>query len=212
MPNLRTPALPDWGTAYTYALKLGDAAQVLVDLGHHASGVNIEQIVAFLLDEGKLGGFHFNNRKYADDDLIVGSVNPYELFLIYNELTSAALGIEEPAKSTAERIAYMIDQSHNIEGKVAPMIVSVLNCQEAYAKSLLVPRQALYETQKEGDVLKAHNILTDAYRIDVRPLLVNVRREMGVPEDPLSSYFRSGYEERIGKERGIAQIGSGYQG
>ena len=211
-PAFYATDISDWGTAYAYALKLGSAAQVLVDLGHHASGVNIEQIVAFLLDEGKLGGFHFNNRKYADDDLIVGSVNPYELFLIYNELTSAALGIEEPAKSTAERIAYMIDQSHNIEGKVAPMILSVLNCQEAYAKSLLVPRQALYETQKEGDVLKAHNILTDAYRIDVRPLLVNVRREMGVPEDPLSSYFRSGYEERIGKERGIAQIDGGYQG
>ncbi len=135
--------VPDWGTAYAWSLKLGEQAQVLVDLGHHAQGVNIEQIVAFLLDEGKLGGFHFNNRKYADDDLIVGSVNPYELFLIYNELVTAEQSDEAHLAATANNVAYMIDQCHNVEGKVAPMILSVLNCQEAYAKAQLVRRATL---------------------------------------------------------------------
>jgi L-rhamnose isomerase/sugar isomerase len=158
-PAFYSTDIPDWGTAYALALKLGEQAQVLVDLGHHASGVNIEQIVTFLLDEGQLGGFHFNNRKYADDDLIVGSVNPYELFLIYNELTDAALGKDEPAKNTAQNVAYMIDQSHNIEGKLAPMILSVLNCQEAYTKSLLVPRDELAAAQRSGDVLAAHHLM-----------------------------------------------------
>jgi L-rhamnose isomerase/sugar isomerase len=201
-PAFYSTDIPDWGTAYALALKIGGPAQVLVDLGHHASGVNIEQIVAFLLDEGKLGGFHFNNRKYADDDLIVGSVNPYELFLIYNELTGAALGSDEPAKSTSQNVAYMIDQSHNIEGKLAPMILSVLNCQEAYAKSLLVSRSKLAALQGSGDVIAAHNLLTEAYRTDVRPLLAKVRHELGVPVDPIASYQASGYERKIAAERG----------
>jgi L-rhamnose isomerase/sugar isomerase len=184
---------------------------VLVDLGHHAQGVNIEQIVAFLLDEGRLGGFHFNNRKYADDDLIVGSTNPYELFLIFNELTGAAQSGYEPARSTALNVAYMIDQCHNIEGKIAPMIYSVLNCQEAYAKSLLVPRQRLGEAQAEGDVLEAHRILSAAYATDVQPLLAQVRQEMGVPRDPIAAYWASGYEERIRRERGVAAASGGFQ-
>ncbi|MFC1996900.1 L-rhamnose isomerase [Chloroflexota bacterium] len=211
-PAFYSTDIPDWGTAYAWSLKLGQHAQVLVDLGHHASGVNIEQIVAFLLDEGKLGGFHFNNRKYADDDLIVGSVNPYELFLIFNELTSAALGEDEPGKSTVLEVAYMIDQSHNVEGKLAPMILSVLNCQETYAKSLLVPGEKLAAAQQAGDVLGAHHILTEAYRIDVRPLLAKVREEMGVPVDPIVTYFSSGYEEKIAAARGTADTGGGYQG
>ena len=210
-PGFYSTDIPDWGTAYAWSLKLGESAQVLVDLGHHASGVNIEQIVAFLLDEGKLGGFHFNNRKYADDDLIVGSVNPYELFLIFNELTGAALSTDEPAKSTALKVAYMIDQSHNIEGKVAPMILSVLNCQEAYAKSLLVPRDKLGEAQQAGDVLGAHHTLTEIYRTDVRPLLAVIREEMGVPVDPLRAYKASGYDSRIASERRIANTGGSYQ-
>jgi len=209
-PAFYSTDIPDWGTAYAWALKLGGRAQVLVDLGHHASGVNIEQIVAFLLDEGKLGGFHFNNRKYADDDLIVGSLNPYELFLIFTELSGAALSADEPAKSTAREVAYMIDQSHNIEGKLAPMILSVLNCQEAYAKSLLVPREKLAAAQQAGDVLGAHHIITEAYRTDVRPLLAVVREEMGVPRDPLAAYLSSGYPEKIAAERGTAKTGGGY--
>jgi L-rhamnose isomerase/sugar isomerase len=210
-PAFYSTDVPDWGTAYAWALKLGDKAQVLVDLGHHASGVNIEQIVAFLLDEGKLGGFHFNNRKYADDDLIVGSVNPFELFLIFNELTGAAKSKEEPASNTAQAIAYMIDQSHNIEGKIAPMIVSVLNCQEAYAKSLLVPRDKLNEAQQQGDVIRAHHLLNEAYRTDVRPLIAQAREEIGLPADPIEAYFSSGYEEKIATERGTANTGGGYQ-
>lgn len=210
-PFFYSTDIPDWGTSYALCLKLGPQAQVLVDLGHHAQGVNIEQIVAFLLDEGRLGGFHFNNRKYADDDLIVGTVNPYELFLIYNELTGAALGDDEPARSTAQGVAYMIDQSHNIEGKVGAMIYSVLNCQEAYARSLLVPRARLAEAQATGDVLEAHRILTDTFRIDVRPLLARVREEMGVPADPLTAYRASGYEQKIRAERGLAVASGGFQ-
>jgi L-rhamnose isomerase/sugar isomerase len=210
-PAFYSTDIPDWGTVYAWCLKLGAQAQVLVDLGHHAPGVNIEQIVSFLLDEGRLGGFHFNNRKYADDDLIVGSVNPYELFLIYNELTSAVLGKDEPARTTARNVAYMIDQSHNIEGKLAPMILSVINCQIAYAKSLLVPRQKLSEAQAAGEVLAAHEILNAAYNTDVRPLLAQVRTEMGLQPDPLAAYQASGYEKKIADERGTAQAAGGYQ-
>lgn len=210
-PSFYSTDIPDWGTAYAWSLKLGPRAQVLVDLGHHAQGVNIEQIVAFLLDEGKLGGFHFNNRKYADDDLIVGSVNPYELFLIYNELAGAAQSAGEMVRDTAVNVAYMIDQNHNIEGKMAPMIQSVLNCQEAYAKALLVPRERLAELQAAGEVLLAHNLLTDTYRTDVRPLLQQVRREMGTPLDPVAAYLASGYEAKIQEERGISTPSGGFQ-
>ncbi|RME73953.1 MAG: L-rhamnose isomerase [Chloroflexi bacterium] len=210
-PAFYSTDIPDWGTAYAWALKLGPQAQVLVDLGHHAQGVNIEQIVAFLLDEGRLGGFHFNNRKYADDDLMVGSVNPYELFLIYNELVAAEQSEDEQVRQTAHNVAYMLDQCHNIEGKIAPMIYSVLNCQEAYAKALLVPRQALADAQQAGEVLAAHTILTDTFRLDVRPLLAQVRREMGVPEDPIAAYRASGYEEKIRRERGTAAASGGFQ-
>jgi L-rhamnose isomerase / sugar isomerase len=210
-PAFYSTDIPDWGTAYAWCLKLGERAQVLVDLGHHAQGVNIEQIVAFLLDEGRLGGFHFNNRKYADDDLIVGSTNPYELFLIYSELAGAELGAEEPARATARNVAYMIDQCHNIEGKVAPMIYSVLNCQEAYAKALCVPRERLAAAQAEGAVLEAHRMITDAFRLDVRPLLARVREELGAPADPIAAYRASGYEEKIARERGVKTSSGGFQ-
>ncbi len=192
-PSFYSTDIPDWGTAYALCLALGPRAHVLVDLGHHAPGTNIEQIVAFLLDEGRLGGFHLNNRKYADDDLMAGSVNPFELFLIYHELVAAG--------AAARHVAYMIDQSHNIEGKIAPMILSVLNCQEAYAKALLVPRRKLAAAQADGDVLRAHALLADAFRTDVRPLLAQVREEMGVPADPLDAYLRSGHEKRLAAER-----------
>ncbi|MFN7471683.1 MAG: L-rhamnose isomerase [Roseiflexaceae bacterium] len=210
-PAFYSTDIPDWGTAYAWALKLGPQAEVLVDLGHHAQGVNIEQIVAFLLDENRLGGFHFNNRKYADDDLIVGSSNPYELFLIYNELTGAALGSDEPARRCAQNVAYMLDQCHNIEGKLSAVIYSVMNCQEAYAKSLLVPRAALADAQRRGDVLGAHRLLSDAYRTDVRPLLAQVRREQGIAEDPIAAYKASGYEQKIARERGVADASGGFQ-
>lgn len=210
-PTFYSTDIPDWGTALAMALKLGEQAQVLVDLGHHAQGVNIEQIVGSLLADGRLGGFHFNNRKYADDDLIVGSTNPYELFLIFNELVDAEQSNDPVASSTAKKVAYMIDQCHNIEGKMAPMIQSVLNCQEAYAKSLLVNRKALVELQLEGEVLAAHNLVNDAYRTDVRPLLMKVREELNTPLNPIDAYRKSGYEEKIRKERGTANASGGFQ-
>jgi L-rhamnose isomerase/sugar isomerase len=169
--------------------KLGDRARVLVDLGHHAQGVNIEQIVAFLAEEGRLGGFHFNNRKYADDDLIVGSVNPFELFLIFFELAGEPL----------PRLT--IDQSHNVEAKVEAMTLSVVNLQEAYAKALLVDRAGLAAAQQAGDVLAGHEALLDAYRTDVRPLCAKVRADLGAEPDPVAAVRASGYAERIAAER-----------
>jgi L-rhamnose isomerase/sugar isomerase len=205
--------LADWGMAATMARKLGPQAQVLVDTGHHAQGVNIEHIVAFLLDEGLLGGFHFNNRKYADDDLIVGTVNPFELFLIYNELAAAELA-DDPAVSTcAKNVAYMIDQSHNIEPKLEAMLQSVLNCQVAYAKALLVDRPALADRQAAEDVLGAYRVLTDAYETDVRPLLAVVREEMGLHPDPVAAYQTSDYPAQVATTRGSAAgSGGGYPG
>jgi L-rhamnose isomerase / sugar isomerase len=210
-PAFYSTDIPDWGVALTFALKLGDRAQVLVDLGHHAQGVNIEQIVAFLLDEGRLGGFHFNNRKYADDDLVVGSTNPYELFLIYHELVNAAQSADAVAATCAKNVAYMIDQSHNIEGKLLPMILSVINCQEAYAKALIVDRKALARAQAEGDVLGAHEVLNAAYKTDVRPLLRSVRERLNVPLDPVAAYRASGYEARIAEQRGKVSQAGGFQ-
>ena len=210
-PAFYSTDIPDWGTAYAWCLKLGPQAQVLVDLGHHAQGVNIEQIVAFLLDEGRLGGFHFNNRKYADDDLIVGTTNPYELFLIYNELVAGEVSTDETVHNTAHNVAYMIDQSHNIEGKMEAMIYSVINCQEAYAKALLTPRQQIASAQAAGDVLGAHRLLSDTFRIDVRPLLAQVRAEIGAPTDPVAAYRASGYEEKVRNARGKAATSGGYQ-
>jgi L-rhamnose isomerase / sugar isomerase len=204
--------LADWGMAYAMALKLGPQAQVLVDTGHHASGTNVEHIVAFLLDEGRLGGFHFNSRRYADDDLIVGSANPFELFAIYNEL-AAAEDAGGAVAETARNVAYMIDQSHNIEPKVEAMLQSVINCQVAYAKALLVDRQELASRQRAGDVLGAHRVLLDAYDTDVRPLLAHVRDQMGVPVDPITAFRESDYSERVAAERGSAAgSGGGYPG
>jgi len=204
--------LADWGMAYTIASRLGPQAQVLVDTGHHAQGTNIEHIVAFLLDEGKLGGFHFNSRKYADDDLIVGTVNPFELFLIFNELVAAAG--DAATADCARHVAYMIDQSHNIEPKLEAMVQSVINVQAAYARALLVDRRALAEAQGAGDVLGAYRCLTNAYETDVRPLLAQVRVEMGLAPDPLAALQASGYEARIAAERGTAASdgSSGYPG
>jgi L-rhamnose isomerase/sugar isomerase len=210
-PGFYSTDIPDWGTSYLFSLKLGDQAQVLIDLGHHPLGANIEQIVAFLLDEGKMGGFHFNNHRYADDDLMVGSVNPFELFLIYTSIVEALESGVSTASNTAKNIAFMIDQSHNIEGKLAPMIHSVLNCQEAYAKALLVPWVDLKQAQQEGRVLDAHQIMAETFRTDVRPLLMQVREEMNVPVDPVAAYKQSGYEEKISKERGLHTSSSGYQ-
>ncbi len=172
----------DWGTSFALCRFLGSQAQVLVDTGHHAQGTNIAYIVAQLLDEQCLGGFHFNSRQYADDDLIVGSTNPWELFVIFTELVSAG--------SLADDVAYMIDQSHSIEPKIEAMLMSVLNCQSALAKALIVDYRALEVAQLEGDVLGAHGIMREAFETDVRPLLAHVRQEMGRPIDPLMEHRR----------------------
>ncbi len=205
--------LADWGMAAALAQKLGPQAQVLVDTGHHPQGTNVEHIVAFLLDEAKLGGFHFNSRKYADDDLIVGALNPFELFCIFNELIAAERADDPAVAACARDVTYMIDQSHNIEGKVAAMIASVINCQTAYAKALLVDRAALVERQATGDVLGAHRVLVEAYETDVRPLLAQTRVEMGRVPDPLAALQASDYLARIARGRGLADAeGTGYPG
>ena len=188
-PAFYATDLADWGSALLACQKLGDRARVLVDLGHHLQGANIEQIVALLAAEGRLGGFHFNNRKYADDDLIVGSVNPFELFLIFFEL-----GEELPRLT--------IDQSHNVEPKVEAMVLSVLNLQEAYAKAQLVDRAALAAAQAAGDVLGAHELLLEEFRADVRPALAAERSRLGAAEDPVAE--ARAYGERIAAERGEA--------
>ncbi|MHB1295126.1 MAG: L-rhamnose isomerase [Anaerolineae bacterium] len=200
--------LGDWGMAYLMALKLGERAQVLVDLGHHPLGTNIEQIVSILIDEGRLGGFHFNAKKYADDDLTVGSINPYELYLIFNELIDGAL---DPAVNMD--VAYMIDESVNIKPKIESMIQSVVNVQTAYARALLIDRAKLAKAQQAGDVVLAEETMLDAFRIDVRPLLACVREEMGLAPDPLAAFRASGYAEKAAAERATAaSSSSGYPG
>jgi L-rhamnose isomerase/sugar isomerase len=185
--------LPDWGTAYLLCSRLGERAQVLVDTGHHAQGTNVAHIVATLLAAGRLGGFHFNDRKYADDDLIAGSIDPYALALIFLELVDAG--------EAARDVAYMVDQSHNIEAKIPAMIRTVMNIQTAYAKALLVDREALARAQAGGDVLAANAVVQDACETDVRPLLARVREERGLQPDPLEAYRASGYQQRIEAER-----------
>jgi L-rhamnose isomerase/sugar isomerase len=190
-PAFYATDLADWGSSLLVCQRLGDRAKVLVDLGHHAQGVNIEQIVALLDDEGRLGGFHFNNRKYADDDLIVGSVNPFELFLVFAELAASPTGLPR----------LTIDQAHNVEAKLEAMVLSVVNLQEAYAKALLVDRGALVAAQLAGDVLGGHVALLDAYRTDVRPLCAKARVEAGASADPVADLRASGYAERVALDR-----------
>ncbi len=207
-PSFYSTDLPDWGTSLLMAQKLGPQADVLVDTGHHAQGTNIAQIVAQLLDENRLGGFHFNDRRYADDDLIVGSQNPFELFCIFNEIVGAAA----EGNANVGRIAYMIDQSHNIEPKIEAMIQSIINAQTAYAKALLVDRAALREVQEAGDVLGAYRVLQAAFEADVRPLLSEFRARQGVDPDPIAAFRASGYAERVARERVASAMTSGYPG
>lgn len=189
--------LADWGMAFNLANKLGPQAEVLVDTGHHPQGTNIEHIVTYLLDENKLGGFHFNSRKYGDDDLIVGSVNPYELFLIFYQIIDAANDKNPQIRQAADNIAYMIDQSHNIERKIPAMLRSVLNVQTQYAKALLINLEEVRAAQANQDVLGAEDAVRKAFEFDVTPLLQAVREEIGVPVDPMKAYLESGYDEKI---------------
>lgn len=200
-PGFYHTDLADWGMAYNLARKLGPQAQVLVDMGHHAPGTNVEHLVAYLLDEKVLGGFHFNSRKYADDDLIVGTIHPYELFLIFSQIVEASLDTDNSLSDGTKQIAYMIDQSHNIEPKIPAMIRSVLNIQTQFAKAQLINWRELHEAQERQDVLKAEALIREAFEQDVTPLLHAVREEMGVPIDPMKEFDASGYPVKI-QERG----------
>ncbi|MET7656534.1 L-rhamnose isomerase [Streptomyces sp. NPDC005486] len=201
-PAFYATDVPDWGTAYAHCLKLGPKAQVVVDTGHHAPGTNIEFIVATLLREGKLGGFDFNSRFYADDDLMVGAADPFQLFRIMYEVVRGG--------GFTSEVAFMLDQCHNIEAKIPAIIRSVMNVQEATAKALLVDRSALAAAQASGDVLEANAVVMDAYNTDVRPLLREVREEMGLDPEPMAAYRASGYAEKIVASRvGGEQAGWG---
>jgi L-rhamnose isomerase/sugar isomerase len=203
-PAFYTTDVPDWGTSYVHCVRLGERAKVCVDTGHHAPGTNIEFIVAMLLREGKLGAFDFNSRFYADDDLMVGAADPFQLFRILHEVRVGG-GFDPDAE-----IAFMLDQCHNIEPKIPGQIRSVMNVQEATAKALLVDLPALDAAQLAGDVLGANAVLMDAYNTDVRPLLADLRSEQGLDPDPMAAYARSGYAERIVAERvGGVQAGWG---
>ena len=203
-PAFYSTDVPDWGTSYAHCLELGPKAQVVIDTGHHAPGTNIEFIVAFLLRAGRLGAFDFNSRFYADDDLMVGSADPFQLFRILHEIVQA------DALSPASGINFMLDQCHNIEEKIPAVIRSVMNVQEASAKALLVDAEALAAAQRAGDVLDANAVLMDAYNTDVRPLLRELRADMGLDPDPVAAYRRSGYAEKIREERqGGQQAGWG---
>jgi L-rhamnose isomerase/sugar isomerase len=209
-PSFYTTDVPDWGTALAHCQALGDKAQVVVDTGHHAPGVNIEFIVAMLLKVGKLGGFDFNSRFYADDDLMVGAADPFQFFRIMHEVVKAAalypgqrsgITARSAAAHTGPGVAFMLDQCHNIEPKIPAQIRSVMNVQEGIAKALLVDIDALAAAQLDGDVLGANAVLMDAYNTDVRPLLAGLREEMGLAPDPVKAYLASGYGEKIIAER-----------
>jgi L-rhamnose isomerase/sugar isomerase len=203
-PAFYATDVPDWGTSFAHCLELGAKAQVVVDTGHHAPGTNIEFIVAFLLRAGKLGAFDFNSRFYADDDLIVGAADPFQLFRILNEVDLG--GGFDPGSG----VTFMLDQCHNIEPKIPGQIRSIMNVQEATAKVMLVDRGALAQAQAAGDVLGAHGALMDAYNTDVRPLLAELREEQGLHPDPMKAFAESGYAERVAAERvGGSQAGWG---
>jgi L-rhamnose isomerase/sugar isomerase len=197
--------IADWGMAYLYAKKAGPRAKVLVDTGHHLQGCNIEQIVAWLIDEDMLGGFHFNDRKFADDDLTLGSIDPYAVFRIFHEIRTAA----EWHGKDVSKIAYMIDQSHNLKPKMEAMIQSVTTAQELYAKAILVDRDKLRIAQSERNIVDAEETLKTAFSTDVKPLLAQWRTERGLPADPLAAYRASGYLEEITAARGPKKNMSG---
>lgn len=189
--------IADWGMAYIFARDAGPNAKVLVDTGHHLPGANIEHIVAFLLDEDMLGGFHFNDRKYADDDLTLGSIDPYAVFRIFHEIRNAADWYERDV----DQIAYMVDQSHNLKPKIEAMIQTVTTAQELYAKACLVDRNKLRDAQARMDIVTAEECLRDAFFTDVRPLLGEWRKRHNIDPDPMSAYRASGYEKKVTRER-----------
>jgi L-rhamnose isomerase/sugar isomerase len=195
--------IADWGMALHLARHAGPQAKVLVDTGHHYVSQNIEQIVAWLLSEERLGGFHFNDRRYADDDLTLGSIDPYQVFRIFHEILFCEW---ETGKQTD--IAFMIDQSHNLKGKIEAMIQTVNMAQELYAKATIVDYAELADAQKSCDLVRAESALQDAFATDVRPVIREWRHSKGLPENPIEAFRKNGYLERITKERCAKNAGS----
>ncbi|RVU01016.1 sugar isomerase [Mucilaginibacter limnophilus] len=205
-PNFYSTTIGDWGQSYLLASKLGDKASTLVDLGHHLPNTNIEQIVSLLLMEGKLAGFHFNDSKYGDDDLTVGSINPYQLFLIFNELVE---GMDARGLDHATGIGWMIDASHNVKDPIEDLLQSVEAIKIAYAQALLVDYKVLKDAQLNNDVVKAQDILQSAYRTDVRPLLAEARLRAGGVIDPVSAFRKLNVRGELIKERGLKTVATG---
>jgi L-rhamnose isomerase / sugar isomerase len=195
--------IADWGMALLLARGAGSQAKVLVDTGHHYAGQNVEQIVAWLLSEGMLGGFHFNDRRYADDDLTIGSIDPYQVFRIFQEIAL----FEFETGSRAD-IAYMIDQSHNLKGKMEAMVQTVMTAQELFAKAALVHEKRLSEAQSKAEIVKAEEYLRDAFATDVRPIVEAWRKSKGLPVNPLRALYESGYVEKISRERAASNKAS----
>lgn len=205
-PNFYSMTVGDWGQSYLYASKLGPKAFTLVDLGHHLPHANIEQIVSLLLMEGKLGGFHFNDSKYGDDDLTVGSINPYQLFLIFNELVE---GMDARHMDHARDLGWMIDASHNVKDPLEDLLQSVEAIKIAYAQALLVDRKELSRAQEANDVAKAQEILQQAYRTDVRPLVAEARIKSGGALKPIQLYRELNVRKQLVSERGIKTVATG---
>ncbi len=203
-PGFYHTDLADWGMSALLCQKAGKRAKVLVDTGHHLPGCNIEHIVAFLLSEGLLGGFHFNDRKYADDDLTFGSIDPYAAFRIFDQIVQYAFDTGKPPK-----IAYMVDQSHNLKPKIEAMVQTVDEAQKQYAKAQLVDRKALARAQAKGDIVAAERCLKEAFETDVTPLLRKWRRSHGLPADPLAQLRKDGVIQELGKQRTAARKARG---
>jgi L-rhamnose isomerase / sugar isomerase len=205
-PNFYSMTVGDWGQSLLYASKLGPKAYTLVDLGHHLPNANIEQIVSLLLMEKKLGGFHFNDSKYGDDDLTVGSIRPYQLFLIFNELIE---GMDARGMNHANDLGWMIDASHNVKDPLEDLLQSVEAIKIAYAQALLVDRKALEKAQQENDVATAQEILQAAYRTDVRPLIAEARLRAGAALQPLTLFRKLKVRDQLVKERGAKTVATG---
>ena len=205
-PNFYSTTVGDWGQSFLYASKLGPKAYTLVDLGHHLPNANIEQIVALLLMEEKLGGFHFNDSKYSDDDLTVGSINPYQLFLIFKELVE---GMDARGMNHASDLGWMIDASHNVKDPLEDLLQSVEAIMIAYAQALLVDANELEQAQVANDVVRAQEILQGAYRTDVRPVIAEARLRGGAALEPLQLYRQLKVRENLIKERGLKTVATG---
>jgi L-rhamnose isomerase / sugar isomerase len=205
-PNFYSTTVGDWGQSYLYASKLGPKAYTLVDLGHHLPNANIEQIVSLLLMEGKLGGFHFNDSKYGDDDLTVGSINPYQLFLIFNELVE---GMNHHGINHSTGLGWMIDASHNVKDPLEDLLQSVEAIKIAYAQALIIDPKALEDARENNDVAKAQEILQEAYRTDVRPLVAEARLRSGGALNPLHTFRQAKVREHLVKERGLKTVATG---